>query len=479
MMAAAGTESVCITFRSKIQPGESSFVVPLQRKFVEVKNRRFGFESVTLMPEYQNTQAFAFNLDSKKELEAEMRFPVQLEIVYKNDYYSKDEAGKTWSYLTSQRRIDETLLSINQHFDSHKPSGTYVPPVFIDWFHLEALEEGETIRDFQKKTAESAYGVEFDEAVHQTWLPASLQDMEEMNNCIFPTSDEDADYIDGVRLQLWVGPNTEVTFSNKNLPLQMGFQEAQIPAKNRKGQVPFSNDDPSKYQCFIAWDPPTVALKTAELRGIKMNCYVKKPALVTPIEELVTQKQREREPDKMCEDFAKKLKEMGKRFNVYLDLEYDAASKKFKFVFPPNNSIDVKVYLPTIVLKLLGFDPSFGEFVTQRSVPSPVSVLVDTEDLGKKALALVYDTGMVAVDLDEQSSHLSSHSGTTLMATLHPQEDGTLQNRIYFHEMPRVHVSQTNPNLKFVLYRFDDDNRKSELGWPVGAYIFGTLVGRV
>jgi hypothetical protein len=103
----------------------------------------------------------------------------------------------------------------------------------------------------------------------------------------------------------------------------------------------------------------------------------------------------------------------------------------------------------------------------------------DTENLAKKAIALVYDTGMVAVDLDDHGSYLNSHSGNTLMATLHPRGDGTLRNRIFHSQVARVNVSERNPHLVFILYRFDDNNNKSKLGWPVGAYVFGTLTGIV
>jgi hypothetical protein len=458
--------------------GESSFVVPVQRKFVNEQNRRFGFESITLMPEYQNTQAFVYNLDSKKELESEMRYPVQLECTYGADYYSKDVPGKAWTYLQTLRRLDAMLVSINQHFDRNKPAGTYVPPVFIDWLHVESLNEDEDLRGYCAKTAEEAYGEVFDAAKHATWLPPSLSNRGNLNNCIFPSVDNE-EYLEDVRLRLWIGPNTTMTFSNENLPKVLGFDEAQIPEKNKKGQVPFVNANPFDYRCEVAWDMPVVTLPVSELRGLKINCYTTNTTVVSPQVEFAIQKQRERDPVALCEDFSDLLTKLSRSMNFYLNLQYNQETKKFNFVFPNNPNISVRIYITPPMFGLLGFDPSYGESIDQRSVAIAIKTNVNTEDLQKKALALVYDTGMVAVDLYEQSSHLSSHSGTTLMATLHPREDGTLQNRIYFADVPRVFVSNTNPNLKFKLYRFDDTNQKSELGWPVGAYVFGTLTGKV
>jgi hypothetical protein len=84
------TDDVTITFRSRIEVGESMFVVPIRRKFADQPNRRFGFESITLMPEYQNTQAFAYNLDPKSELETKSRYPIQIQVNYGANYYAKD-----------------------------------------------------------------------------------------------------------------------------------------------------------------------------------------------------------------------------------------------------------------------------------------------------------------------------------------------------------------------------------------------------
>lgn len=453
-------------------------MVPVHRKFLDKKNRLFGFESITLMPEYQNTQAFFYNLDTKEELETEISFPIQLEITYKADLYTKDGEGRAWSYQTSQVRIDNVLVSVNQHFQQHKPSGTIFPPLFVDWFHLDALEEGETIRGYQEKTAELAYGEKFAAEKHATWLPQSMLNMEEFNNCIFPTTNN-KDYLDSIRIRLWVGPNTEVTFSNNTLPTALGFQVSQIPAKNKRGQVPFVNDDPMKYKCFLAWSPPSVDLSKAVLRGIKMNCYTRKDVVMSPVDKLSSQKQRERDPLNLCSDFAEGLKKLAKKMNLDMDLKFNETNNTTQFVFPPNNSIDVRVFVPKPVMNMLGYDPSNGEFINQRSVPSVISTTIDTKDLKNKALALVYDTGMVVVDLDEYTSCLSSHSGFKLMSTIYPREDGTLRNRIFPSQVPRVWVSQTNPNLKFILHKFDDESKRTKLDWTVGAYVFGTLTGKV
>jgi len=472
------SSDVVISFRSRIEAGESTFMVPVQRKFVDQPNRRFGLESITLMPEYQNTQAYAYKLDSIAELESKTRNPIQLEVVYGANYFQKEEK-KTWSYLTRWVRINEILLSLNQFYDQNKPPGTLYPAVFFDWVHLLSFDEGETIRDYQRSTAEDAYGEAFSEEKHNNWLPPSLVKFEQFNTCVFPTADNE-EYLDDIRIRMWVAPNTKITFSNQELPLALGLNESQIPEKTKRGQIEFENTNVFEYKRYFAMDSPLINPLVDKLRGVKVNAYVSNSYVLSSVAVLETNKQRERDPTLLCEDYAVTVKNLASSINLVMSLEYNKNnSKKFTFNYPANENISVKVYLPNVVLKQLGFDTSMGEYILPTSVSSQVLGEIVIDEYEKKALALVYDTGMVTIDLYEQHSQLSSHSGNTLMATLHPKKDGTLRNRIHFNDVPRVHVSSTNPDMKFVLYRFDDNNKKFYLGWPVGAYIFGTLTGKV
>jgi hypothetical protein len=475
------SDDVTIPFRSRIEVGDSMFVVPIQRKFADQHNRRFGFESITLMPEYQNTQAYAYQLDPKSELESVLEYPLQLEVTYGPNYYVKDATSRVaWTHMGGlHQSMNVALETINYYFDRNKPAGTFLPPVFFDWFHLEALDEEETIRGYAESTAQQAYGEEFDPAKHATWLPPSLQKFDKFNNCIFPTS-KNAEYLADVRLRMWVAPNTTITFSNNSLLTAMGFLLTQIPEKTGRGQIPYVNTDVTNYAMFSPYDAPVSVLPVTEVRGSKINCYVTNPTVLSPIRYLKTTREREKNPTHLYEDYARSIESLGRLMNVYTTLEFNkAGNKKFAFKFPTNPNITVRVSLPASVMRQLGFDPANGEWIDQRSVAIPVSTTIDTENLEQKALALVYDTGMVAVDLYQQTSQLSSHSGNTLMATLHPKKDGTLRNRIYFGDMPRVYVTSANPDLKFAVYRFDDNNVKHKLGWPVGAYVFGSLTGKV
>jgi len=480
------TNDVCITFRSRVEAGETSFVVPVQRKFADEPNRRYGFESITVMPEYQSTQAFAYNLDSKAELEAELAYPLQLEISYGPGYFSRDVPGKSWSFLMAMKRIDNVLVSVNQHYDKNKPPGTYYSPVFFDWCHMEGLNEDTTMSKYTEETAKDAYGENFDAAKHRTWLTPSMalvkadENDKMVQDCAFPTQNVES-YMADVRVRMWIAPNTMVTFSNPQLPIVLGFQDYQIPPRSKKGQTEYTNEDVKNYLVVPAHGPPMVNVPVDKVKATKLNCYVAKSTVLSPVTELKTNRKEERDPKLLVVKYAEVISKLAKVMNVYMNLEYSEATKKFKVVYPTNANISIRIFVPTHVLSQLGYDPSerSSDCIEQKSTPGIVSLTVDVEDLEKKGRALVFDTGMMAVDVEEQTSHLSSHSGTFLMATLHPREDGTLRNRVYLWDVPRVQVSYTNPNLRFVLYRFDDVNHRIPLGWPVSAYVFGTLNGRV
>lgn len=468
------TDEAKIPFRTLLKPGETSFVVSIPRKFVD---RKFGFESITLMPEYQNIQAYNYNLDSKMELESEIRHPIQLEVTY-GPQYAKEER-KVWSYLSSQTTLGAILSSVNLHFERQKPAGVHYPLFFIDWIHFEALDDDQTIRGYQRENAQALYGEEFADDKHDIGLPVSLKEFTEYNDCIFPKTNTE-EFLSNINIRLWVAPNTTVTFSNYNLLKALGFNTQQLPGRTKRGQVPLVNESVDEYRMFNAMESPVFgALPVADLRGTKINTYVTKKSILSPMGALVTQKQREKDPTQFGADFASALRDLGKKVNIMIDLKYSAVTRTFSVEYPNNPNIEARMYIPASLISQLGFEATYGDCLDQRMTAKPLEIEVDAENLEKKSLALVYDTGMVAVDLSQQKSHLSSHSGNVLMTTLHPLNDGTLCNRIFFKDVVRIQVTSTNPDLRFLLYRFDDHGIKCPLAWPIGAYVFGTLTGKV
>ena len=137
-------------------------------------------------------------------------------------------------------------------------------------------------------------------------------------------------------------------------------------------------------------------------------------------------------------------------------------------------SINIKT--KPYICRQLGFEAS--DVIKHKAVPSVVSNETDVKEIEQKARALVYDTGMVVVDLNQQMSQQNSYSGTITMATLEPVFDGVMRCPAQV-EMPRVNVTYFDPQLEFVLYRIGDDGEPHPLEWNVGAFIQGLFVGKV
>lgn len=464
-------DEVNIPFSLRLEPGQSSFVVKVGNKFVNETNRKFSITSCMLMPEYRNIQAFVYGLDSKRELETIERHQIQFEVSYGAKYFSN-----AWINLSSTSDLSTILKSVNQHFDETKPTGTYLPPVFFDWIHLQALDENETAQSFSEKMAQEAYGEAFSSTKHATWLPQSLAEMTEMNNCIFPTTKK-TDFLEEVRLRMWIGPNTTVAFPNDQLPLALGFQAEQIPSKSVKNQVRFVNEDHQKYQCLMAWSAPTVNIPVKVVRDTKIHCYLTKDSIRSPFAILETRKKREYYPALLAEDYGPTIRELGKSINCFVGLEYDPTSSKFKITFPENPDIYLRIYLPMKVLIQLGFQ---NDYIDKNSDPSVVKENLDTKNFVEKGQALVQSTGMVIVALEEYRYESSnSEWNEMIMVALSPKMGGSLCDRKYTACRQEVCLSRFDPDMHFVLYRLNDRGQKRKLNWPVGSYIHGILTGKV
>lgn len=175
------------------------------------------------------------------------------------------------------------------------------------------------------------------------------------------------------------------------------------------------------------------------------------------------------------------IEKLARSINCYLTLGFESEAKKVSLHFPNNADIYVRVFLSSKVMRQLGYDMSHREFIDHRSVPSAVvSLTLDTGNFEKKARALVYDTGMVVVSMNDQmgGAACNSQHDLTTMATLEPEYRGVLRNRPSPIDSPQVFLSSINPDMHFLLHRFNDKNKKFPLGWPVGAFVFGEIVGQ-
>ena len=458
-------QSVNIPFSYKLDPGDSDFTIEVLSRFRDNPNRLFGFSAVTLCPDYFSKKAYELDMDSEKELKAEVKHDFNFEVEYDRNVYDT----KAWE-KTSASNLGQILKSINSHFEQYKPAGCLFPAVVFDWFDILSLSKGVNEEEFHKSKAQSYYGEVYDAAKHSNWLPLDYRDRLRLNNMVFPTLPE---AMNNIRIRMTISPNVTVAFSNNELPQALGIGPNQMPTKV-KNQFQFTNDNVSGFifTRFIAKPKFDSATYTTKIHAYPANNFV-----VTNVATLKTTVENERKPEALQRDYNNTIRTLAFSSNLNVSLEHLASEKKFKIIFPTSSGIRVSMRLPPYVSHRLGYGHVDNIKYNMVSAPYPT----DTEkgvDLLSRAQVLVYDAGMVVVSLDEMGSQQTYQFTNPCMAILEAHESGVMTTKPGV-DMPRVPVSQFNSSMKFVLSRFNENNEPIPLGWKDGAYIRGVLVGKL
>lgn len=461
---------VNIPFRKRLEVGETTFKLNVPRKFLQQSDRTFGFQTITLLPEYQSKQAYVYNMDPQSELKQEVKNSFYLEVTYDSQYYK----ATTWSFAQPITGMGSLLQQLNNHFDSKKPPGSLFPPVVFDWISVIGLDTPDDLREYYVENAKDFYNEPYNEQKHGNALPPSLASRYELNNLIYPTTNN-PEVLDLIRIRMFLAPNVTVTFSNESLPKTLGFSDEQIPARNTRNQVAFANTNASSFEEFVCLDEPKKVSAT-ELKTARVNVYATNDFVYSPLGELKTTRGRERKCEQLADDYQQNISSLARKMNLYMSLIFDRAMKKFSIVYPNNFNVHIDIKTKPHVCKQLGFEPL--DVIKYRATADAIPDDSNVHEIEQKARALVYDTGMVVVDLNQQVSQQNSYSGTATMATLEPVYDGVMRN-LPGVEMPRVMVTYFDPVLEFVLYRIGDDDQPHSLEWSVGAFVQGLLVGKV
>jgi len=191
---------------------------------------------------------------------------------------------------------------------------------------------------------------------------------------------------------------------------------------------------------------------------------------------LVTTKERERKPNLLVADYNNSINALAKTLNLELSLVHEASEKKFRLVYPDVSGMAINLRVPPYISHRLGF----GHVTVIRPSMKSESYPEEIEISNVEALAkvLVYDTGMVVVGLDQQGSKQTYQFTNTVMAIMESDNAGVMTTKPGI-EYLRVPVSYFNPNLEFVLSKFNENNEPIPLNLKVAAYIRGLLVGKV
>ena len=463
-------QTVNIPFSIRLEAEESKFSIDVDKKFTNNPNRLFSFSTVTLTPDYYSQQAFKLNLDSDDELNAKVESEFNIEV----EYYKNVYLAKSYTSSSVAQSIGTIIANINKFYATHKPEGMLFPPIVFDWCHVNALSADVDAVTFYKENAKELYGEDYNEAKHRNALPNDFQnnkfEVKGLNDFKFPTN---AAVMDFIRIRMMIAPHVKVAFSNDELPLALGFSDLQMPHR-KKGQYNVENPFTHFVSTLVCHNKPSI---TPQVYTTKVSLYPNISHVTSDTGILATTKGRERKPELLAQDYSTIISKMAKTMFLNIKLEYMTDQKQFKFVVPTAPGLIVSLRVSPYVATLLGY--GHVDLITPSTkTPKAQSTEVPFSDVETLSKVLVYDTGMVVVSLDQQGSQQTHQFTNTVMAILDTDNAGILTTKPGL-EFSRVPVSPFNSNLEFVLYKYSEANQPIPLGWKVGSYIRGLLVGKV
>lgn len=468
------TQDVNIPFRQRLEMGDSTFKIKVPRRFLDKTERKFGFECLTLMPDYYSKQAALYGMDPESETTTVVQHPFKIEFKLDSKFHQTDHSH-TWGQTANNVHMGVVIKSLNSHFQRIKPEGRVYPPIYIDWFHLRTLF-GDDTEGFYKENADDLYDEDYDPVRHRIKIPEELKDFPDLNTFKFPTTENELVMAD-IRLRIIMAPNTTLAFSNADLPEFMGFGETQLPENRVNKQIQFYNNRATQFNIIEVQKEPSVFVARG-MRTTKVHVYFYAKEGESPTGFLSTTRSRERKPIELAEDYNKGIEELAKSCNFVLKLKFLENEGRFKIVYPNNPHITINLRVPSYVAHQLGYEEI--ERIKPSMIPKAIfKPDVDQQDFDKKASTLVLDTGMVVVNLEQNSSQQISQFQTTMMAILEPTREGVMKINNNSMLVPRVHVSYYNPVMEFALHRFNELGEPANLEWKVGAYIQGVLSGKV
>ena len=454
-------------FRVRLEPGETKFSVKLPYQAKGLANANYAFDSLNITPDFYSKKAAIYKFDSKSEDASEVQYNAKVVFSYGDDVYARHEYTQPENNMT----VANLIKSINDHFELHKPASFTDSWFFIDWAHVQENKTDLKLVEFYKQTAQLFYDEDFDEAKHWNALPASARNITGVNNFLFPTTD-DPEVLSDIRIRLWSGPNTTISFSSDNILQALGFQTEEMGKRGDKNRFHFKNADAVGHR---RKRPISSPLHLIRLGGGRSKIYVS-TALNQVISEtfkMKTNKLRERSNVLLAEDLNQTLKIEADYYSMAFGLEFKPEEKIFKFRFPVDDNVKIRIKVPLSLARRLGYGER--DLIEKQHVPDAIAD-EDGSDYEQRARTLVFDTGLTAVTLDQRGSYGSYGLENELMAVLFPQDPGILKAQ---SKCASQLTSHHGDELTFSIWRISEDNQSIPLSWKCGAYVEGLLIGKV
>ena len=513
------------------------------------KHREFYFSDLTIVPGYFSEKAFQLGVESDSgerraggpSLDYELRY----EIASKKNVYFDATTGMLQDKFQQPRGraldLEVLVSSINEFFENTKPADAASLPFFIDWVDFSWLEtvtssvlqpteetEGaaasaataesssedeygdatevapaELARerrqagdeeevearyvepwtfeyfDYYVRTfAEYYYEGAYSQEEHYNALPLSARTLPGINNYRLP---KDVEQVENLRLRIHVAPMTLVHFTNNLLLQDLGFtQKMYGPMVNRGFAV--KNNSASGYLTLVAeWPPKPTVLP---LKPTTFYCKPLRALYHSPPVMLSVTQEKFGSNESMLQLMQGALEKLNAWTNVRARVSYTATDKKYVFTFP-DNRVSVKLLCDSRLAERLGY--GLSQSISSGSVPGAAEVKNAKIDADGLSRALVWDTVMAAVSLENSSSLAAFGFDGPLLATLMPENPGVLALRrseaglegTEAVRAPTVQSGQSSVPLKFRVWTFRKNSSIVPLNWPVHCFAAGVLRGRL
>lgn len=462
-------ELVRSVFRVSLDPGETKFKVKLPNQARSLANVSYKFKGINIIPDFYSKKAILYKLDHKNEDDLEIKHEASLVFSFGEHAFTRKEFTQPQNNMP----IADLIKSINDHFELYKPDSFTESRFFIDWAYTDENKTDVSPEEFYKTAAPMFYDEEeFDELKHFDALPPSARNIQGANNFLFPTT-TDEDTLAKIRLRIWAGPNTTISFSSDNIFQALGFKIEEMGKRGEKKRFHFKNSDLRAYRLKIASDSPDPAIRT----GAGKSKIFLSPAFgefTTSTFPLKTTRKRERTNVYLAEDLDKSLSTKANTYRMAFGLYFKEEEKMFKFKFPSDNDIDIEVKISKTLSKRLGYGEK--QLIDEETVAEKI-VEEDNSELEEKARTLVFDTGMTTITMDHRGNHYSHGVEDELVAVLCPKHSGILEFQSSFWSS-KISSHQSD-ELTFSILRFSEDNKTIPLSWKCKAYVEGLLVGKV
>lgn len=433
-------------------------------------------------PDYFNTDAFLFNLDTEEELLLKLDYGFALFYTVWADLYptgldlkKEEEVG-----------LDNFLKQVNSYAVRIKPTALVGPPFFIDWIDTDfqrqlfqvksdpGIDEAAILRRYMENNALDYYEEDLDDAKHDNALPSLMRSIPHANKYLFPTKANTNEVVlDLLRIRICVAPNTKVSFSSKRMLQMLG-----IAAERRMGtRYVFANHDKERYQYFVGGLPPFVN-QIMEMGKISVGPVMDSYFIERHIFFSRTEK---RSNEDLFNGLKLYLDTLSKETNINFSISYTNATGLFAFQFPDHPAVQVTMKGDPELFQRLGYG-----LVAEINSDSVSKVFkVGQKDSESKAKILVFDTGHVVVTCQNTSSNLTSLTNNEFLASLFPMGVGCLELALCREDFPCVVPpifeggSGDSVPLYCHLWKFDDAGRLVPFKWVTGATISGVLRGKV